>query len=209
MPNSFNSSDYVPALLQLLYDLDRPISADEMHNEFKRRYAANIPPSHEAYIPSGTLLRWIKNTDWARHVLKQIGLIESKGRGVSQISESGKQWVDDHGEVSWAGRRKSLWDKYNATRSSGKHRPASRKSLGDTDILAKIRPVIEQIESIVAGSIGIYPAAEIPGLIEFCYRMAMYEEGIVLFDKLDKSSLSQADFLRVKRVADACQLKLH
>lgn len=208
MPDSFNSSDYVPALLELLYDLNKPISADEIHNEFRRKYAANIPPDHYEYIPSGTLPRWIKNIDWARHVLKEIGLLEPKGRGVSQISESGRQWADDNREVSWESRRKSLWDRYNETRLSGRQRTGNITELTDAAILARARPIVEQVKSMVKSTVNSHPVTEIPWLIEFCYRMGMYQEGVALLGRLDQSSLSEGDFARVKRIAYACQLKL-
>jgi hypothetical protein len=81
-------------------------------------------------------------------------------------------------------------------------------ALSDEQIVALVRPKIKQIQSLVIGESSSIAPSEIPGLIEFCYRLELFSEGATLFARLDPSSVDNSDYIRAKKIAEICRLKL-
>jgi hypothetical protein len=90
------STDYRPALLWLMGELERARTADAIA-EFERRLGHLIPAEHRKENDSGNV-KWEWYVRWSRQDLVNDGRMGSGGRGIWTITEAGRKWLRDHRE---------------------------------------------------------------------------------------------------------------
>jgi len=93
-------ADYYVPLLRLLSTIEE---GQERRREvirlFGERYEDNIP-AHHYELRSDGLPKWSDNVGWARQRLVDLGLMDAPARGVWRITETGRQWLQDHPEAT-------------------------------------------------------------------------------------------------------------
>ncbi len=89
-------ADYYVPLLRLLADMPGgKTTAEKAVQEFWERYSDRIVPEHHELLESNEL-KWSNFVRWARNKLKEIGYLEMPRRGIWQISDAGRAWLEQH-----------------------------------------------------------------------------------------------------------------
>ncbi|NIT58756.1 MAG: AAA family ATPase, partial [Aliifodinibius sp.] len=89
-------SDYELPLLQLLYTLPNGGGkVSEILPRFEEKYRDQIPQKDYKNFESGGM-RWEKNVQWCRYYLKERGFLDAPRRGIWQITDEGRRWVEEN-----------------------------------------------------------------------------------------------------------------
>lgn len=88
--------EYEIALLRLLAKLPGGRgSTDDVCRRFEKEYQHRIPDKDRGERSDGNEI-WNNNVRWCRNYLKQRGLLDGSQRGIWQITQEGRRWLEEN-----------------------------------------------------------------------------------------------------------------
>lgn len=87
---------YWPAILASLIELGGRAPKEEVLQGVERKLTGVLTPADREVLPSGVDVRWKNRAAWQRFNMIKLGLLRSGSpRGVWEITDAGRQWLDD------------------------------------------------------------------------------------------------------------------
>lgn len=153
---------------------------------------------------------------------EKLGLFDELEHPEREVMLKLQEFLKKYGTVPYSELREFYLRKLNVENSrdfdeivndnfiveKGKVRlPTLEEQLKMQDVTIRYRKRI--IKSFLEGNLNRQPETqEICDWIVFCYENRLYREGYKLFELVDESSISSDTYQKIKKIADACKVKL-